>query len=54
MLTFLDMWKHNLITEATAKKISERKIKTKNGEIIDSVYDDLETFFFKTRFSMND
>ena len=48
-LTFLDMWKHNLITQATADEFSAGKIKTKNGGIIESVYDDLEEFF-KARF----
>ena len=50
MLTFLDMWKHQLITQTTAKQFSEGKIKTKNGGIIESVYDDLEMFFDKVRF----
>ena len=50
MLTFLDMWKHNVITQATAEKFSHGKIKTKNGGIIESVYDDLETFFYKTMY----
>ena len=49
ILTFLEMWKHNVISQATAKEFSEGKIKTKNGGIIDSVYDDLETFFYKTK-----
>ena len=48
MLTFLDMWKYNVITQAIAEEFSHGKIKTNNGGIIDSVYDDLETFFFKT------
>ena len=50
MLTFLDMWKQNLITQATADEFSAGKIKTKNGGIIESVYDDLETYFYKTRY----
>ena len=49
MLTFLELWKHNLITQATADQFSVGKIKTKNGGIIESVYDDLEKFF-KARF----
>ena len=49
MLTFLDMWKHNLITQATADQFSEGKIKTKSGGIIESVNDDLEKFL-KARF----
>ena len=50
VLTFLDMWKLQLITQTTAKQFSEGKIKTKNGGIIESVYDDLENFFDKVRF----
>ena len=49
MLTFLELWKHNLITQATAEQFSKGEIKTKNGGIIESVYDDLENFF-KARF----
>ena len=44
MLTFLELWKHNLITQATADQFSLGNIKTKNGGIIESVYDDLEKF----------
>lgn len=48
-MTFLDMWKLHLINKETAQQFSEGKIKTKNGDVIENVTDDLETFFFKGR-----
>ena len=48
-MTFLDMWKLHLITKETAENFSRGIIKAKNGQIIECITNDLETFFSKSR-----
>ena len=43
-MTFLEMWKQNLVTSETANSCFTGKTKTKSGEIMESVNDDLEKF----------
>ena len=43
-MTFLDMWKHNLVTKETADRCFKGRNRIKSDDIMESVNDDLEKF----------
>ena len=43
-LTFLEMWKHNLVTTETAERCFKQEYRSKDGGIMESVNDDILNF----------